>query len=124
MLNPKYLVVLFKNKVRKKIIKKFSNYKNALDFFESQVKKSEEVIFERMFENTRDTSFQIGLIEIGENNHEPFYFNDEYGRNVKIVFEDDGFNLIKLKPHKVDEKIFDIQQNKNGGGTDSFKLAR
>jgi hypothetical protein len=26
--------------------------------------------------------------------------------------EDDGFNLIKLKPHKVDEKIFDIQQNK------------
>jgi hypothetical protein len=112
MLNPKYLVVLFKNKVRKKIIKKFSNYKNALVFFESQVKKSEEVIFERMFENTRDTSFQIGLIEIGENNHEPFYFNDEYGRNVKIVFEDDGFNLIKLKPHKVDEKIFDIQQNK------------
>jgi predicted transcriptional regulator with HTH domain len=112
MLNPKYLVVLFKNKVRKKIIKKFSNYKNSLDFFETQVKNSDGVIFERILENTKQVTFQLGLIELGENNHEPFYFNDEYGRNIKIVFEDEGYNLIKLKPHKVEDKIFDIQQNK------------
>lgn len=112
MLNPKYLVVLFKNKVRKKIIKKFSNYKNCLDFFESETKKGDSVIFERVYENTKEVSWQLGLLEVGKNNNEPFYYSDEYGRNVKIVFEDDNFNLIKLKPHKVEEKVFDIQQNK------------
>lgn len=112
MLNPRYLVVLFKNKVRKKIIKKFSNYKNSLSFFETEVTKSDMVIFEKIFENTKEVSLQIGLVEIGKNNHEPFYFNDEYGRNVKIVFEEEGFNLMKLKPFKVEEKIHDLQQNK------------
>jgi predicted transcriptional regulator with HTH domain len=98
MLKPRYLVVLFKNKVRKKIIKKFSNYKNSLDFFDNQIKNSDEVIFDKRYENTKEVSWQIGLVEIGKNNHEPFYFTDEYGRNVKIVFEDSDFNLIKLKP--------------------------
>ena len=112
MLNPKYLVVLFKNKVRKKIIKKFSNFKNSTNFFETETKKSENVIFEKIYENTKEVTWQLGLVEIGENNHEPFYFNDEYGRNVKIVFEESDFNLLKLKPHRVEEKIFDIQQNK------------
>jgi hypothetical protein len=112
MLNPKYLVVLFKNKVRKKIIKKFSNYKNSLVFFEDQVKNSENVIFNKKYENTKEVTWQIGLIEIGKNNHEPFYYNDEYGRNIKIVFDDPEYNIIKLKPHNLEEKIFDIQQNK------------
>ena len=41
----KYFVVLFKNNVKRKIIKKFSNLKNAKDFFENLKKKSEEVSF-------------------------------------------------------------------------------
>lgn len=112
MLNPKYLVVLFKNRIRKKIIKKFSNYKNSLNFYNNENKKSDDIIFEKIIENTNEVSWQIGLIEIGKNNHEPFYYSDEYGRNIKIVFEESDFNLIKLNPYKVEEKIFDIQQNK------------
>lgn len=112
MLNPKYIVVLFKNKVRKKIIKKFSNHKKSLEFFQSEVKKNGDVIFERIYENTKEVSFQLGLIHIGEKNHEPFYFIDEYGRNVKISLVDEGFNLLHLNPYRVEEKIFDIQQNK------------
>jgi predicted transcriptional regulator with HTH domain len=121
MLKPRYLVVLFKNKVRKKIIKKFSNYKNSLDFFDNQIKNSDEVIFDKRYENTKEVSWQIGLVEIGKNNHEPFYFTDEYGRNVKIVFEDSDFNLIKLKPFKVEEKVFDIQQDKKISVDDLIK---
>ena len=41
----KYFVVLFKNNVKRKIIKKFSNLKNAKDFFENLKKKSQEVSF-------------------------------------------------------------------------------
>ena len=44
---PKYYVVLFKNKTRKKIIKKFSNFKNAEKFYTELTKKSSEVIFSK-----------------------------------------------------------------------------
>jgi hypothetical protein len=47
----KYFVVLFKDNVKRKIIKKFSNLKNAKDFFENLKNKSQEVSFPKKFEN-------------------------------------------------------------------------
>ena len=41
-----YLVVLFKNKTRKKIIKKFITLSRAKNYFKQLVKESEDVIFE------------------------------------------------------------------------------
>jgi hypothetical protein len=112
MLNPKYLVVLFKDRTKKKIIKKFGNSKNATTFFEEQVKKSHDVIFEKQYENGKESSWQIGLIKKGEKSYDPFYYTDEYGRNIKVSLVDEDFTLLRLVPYKEDEKIFDLKQNK------------
>jgi hypothetical protein len=112
MLNPKYLVVLFKDRVKKKIIKKFSNSKNATDFFEGKVKESQEVVFEKRYENGKEHTWQLGLVRIGEKSHEPFYYIDELGRNIKVTLADDDFTLVRLVPYKEEEKVFDLKQNK------------
>ena len=47
MNNDNFLIVLFKNKTRKKIIKKFKTSKRALDFFNKIISESDNVIFNR-----------------------------------------------------------------------------
>ena len=50
MNNDNFLIVLFKNKTRKKIIKKFKTSKRALDFFNKISSESDKVIFNREYE--------------------------------------------------------------------------
>jgi len=58
----KYLIVLFKNKERKKIIKKFKTLSRAKEFFKSKVKDS-NYIFDKRIENGKDCIFELGLLE-------------------------------------------------------------
>jgi hypothetical protein len=57
-----YLIVLFKNKIKRKIIKSYSTEKNALVKFKELIKKNDEVIFEKKVENACDVNFEIGLL--------------------------------------------------------------
>ena len=82
---PKYYVVLFKNKVRKKIIKKFSNLKSAEKFFENQIKLSNDIIFDKAFENGKESSYEIALLQNNENSLDEVYLKEEFGRNIKVV---------------------------------------
>jgi len=107
-----YLVVLFKNKVRKKIINKFVTLKKAKHFYEDLLKKSEEVIFEVQFENGSPCKYEIGIIEMSSNQLVPIYITDEMGRNVKVKLENDGMTLFEISKYKKEELIFDLQQNK------------
>ena len=43
-----YIVVLFKNKTKKRIIKKFITYKRAQQFYSKLKKQSEEVLFDKI----------------------------------------------------------------------------
>ena len=49
-----YLVVLFKNKKKKKIIKKFITLSRAKNYFDGLIEKSNEVIFEVLVENGKE----------------------------------------------------------------------
>ena len=68
-----YLVVLFKNKKRKRIIKKFVTLSRAKLFFNELISKSDEVIFETTIENTKECKFELGLIEMRTNQAAPVY---------------------------------------------------
>ena len=46
-----FLIVLFKNKLKKKIIKKFQIGKSAMNFYDKLISENENVIFEREIEN-------------------------------------------------------------------------
>jgi hypothetical protein len=80
-LDPKYFVVLFKNKVLKKIIKKFSNSKNAKNFFEEKIKNSSSVIFEKKILAGVNTTLEIGLLGPKTTQSDYVYVTDELGRN-------------------------------------------
>jgi len=107
-LNPKYFVVLFKNKVRKKIIKKFSNYNNAKKFFDEEVKKTNEVIFEKKYINGSESILELGLLGPKSQTSDYVYVTDELGRNVRVKFQDETNELIKIVIYKEEEKIYDV----------------
>ena len=47
-----YIIVLFKNKVKKKIIKKFKTFDRAQKFYNNLLSISDEVIFNREYEKS------------------------------------------------------------------------
>ena len=53
-----YLIVLFKNKERKKIINKFKTYQRAKEFFDNQIKNT-KVVFKKGIENGKSCSFEL-----------------------------------------------------------------
>jgi hypothetical protein len=107
-----YLVVLFKNKKRKRIIKKFVTLSRAKLFFNKLMNESDEVIFDVVIENASDCKFELGLIEMATNQSAPVYITDEYGRNIRVMLEDDGMSILQIKPYREEELIFDVQKKK------------
>lgn len=111
-MTPKYYVVLFKNKVRKKIIKKFSNQKNCNKFFEKLMNESSQVIFPKKIENGKPSEFELSVLQNKTSNFNDIYVTDELGRNLKVVFEDDKFEMLKIKSYNIEELIYDTQKKK------------
>lgn len=108
-----YLVVLFKNKERKKIIKKFVTFDKANSFYNKILDSSSKVVFEKKYENGKESEFEIGIIQCGtSNNNTPIYVTDNLGRNIKVKLEDSDYSLIKLSKFKQEEFVFDINRNK------------
>jgi hypothetical protein len=107
-----YIVVLFKNKTKKRIIKKFITYKRAQQFYSKLKKQSEEVLFDKIIENAEDCNFEIGLVELSSKQLFPIYLTDEMGRNVKVKLEDDNMTLVEVSVYKIEEEFFDQQTNK------------
>jgi hypothetical protein len=58
-----YLITLFKNKEKRKIINKFKSIKRALDFFDKLSKSSDEVKFSNKTENASKSLTELGLLE-------------------------------------------------------------
>ena len=63
----KYLVVLFKDKNRKKIINKFKTFERAKNFFDRKISEN-KVTFNKLIENGKSCSFELGILEKGSNN--------------------------------------------------------
>jgi len=108
----KYLIVLFKNKERKRIIKKFKTYERAINFFDSQILKNKEVIFDKSIENGESCSFEIGLLEKDSNNFDLYFIKDDMGRNLKIDLDDPEYKILNISNYRVEELVFDISKNK------------
>jgi hypothetical protein len=107
-----YLVVLFKNKKRKKIINKFVTFSRAKQYYDKLLKESNDVIFNVEVENGMDARYELGLIELSDNQLIPVYMTDEYGRSSKVKLEGDGMTLFNIGYYKKEEKIYDLSKNK------------
>jgi predicted Fe-Mo cluster-binding NifX family protein len=107
-----YMVVLFKNKTKKKIIKKFITFKRAKSFYDNLVKESNEVIFNVEVEAGKECKYEIGLVEMSSKQLVPVYMTDEFGRSVKVKLNEDGMTLFQINPYKKEELIYDIKEGK------------
>jgi hypothetical protein len=106
----KYLIVLFKNKERKKILKKFKTFERANSFFTGLT--NTEVIYDKKVENGEVVDFEIGLLEKDSKDFDIYYKKDNLGRQIKVELDDPEFKIIKVSDYKVEEFLFDIQTNK------------
>jgi hypothetical protein len=104
-----YLIVLFKNKTRKKIIKKFITLSRAKNYFKQLINESNDVIFEVLIENGKECKFELSLIELSTNQSAPVYMIDEFGRSIKIKLEDDGMSILSINPYKEEDLIYDVK---------------
>ncbi len=107
-----YLIVLFENKVKKKIIKKYITFKKANNFYEKLISENNEVIFRKEIVNNNKTNFELGLVELSSKQLLPIYITDEMGRNVKVKLENDDMTLVRISPYNIEETIFDLSKNK------------
>jgi hypothetical protein len=107
-----YLIVLFKNKEKKKIIKKFKTLKRAEKFYESKLKSSSEILFHREFENGVKSSFELGIVSDSPVNIDKMFVKDEFGRQVRVQMETSGFEIVKIRPFFVEELILEYSTGK------------
>lgn len=108
----KFLIVLFKNKKKRKIIKKFISYQKAKEAYKKIIDKSTDVVYDTRVENGLDVVYEVALIDIANQNKFPTYKKDQYGRNLKIQVDETGFSIIEMNDYKKEERIFDVQKNK------------
>ena len=90
----KFLIVLFKNKLRKKIIKKFQTGKRAVEFFDNLISENKNVIFDREVENAEPCVYELAVLEKNSQRLLPTYMTDEFGRNVKVKLENPEYNIM------------------------------
>lgn len=105
-----YLIVLFDNKVKQKIVKKYITFKNAKQYFEKCLMESDEVIFEQIVKNGKVCNYELGLVEMSSKQLVPVYITDEMGRNVKVKLENSGMTLVNISKYRVEEEIYDINK--------------
>lgn len=107
-----YIVVLFKNKTKKKIIKKFITFNRAKLFYDNLIKQSQEVIFDVEIEAGKECKYEIGLVEMSGKQLVPVYMTDEFGRSVKVKLDEEGMTLFQIAPYKKEELIYDVKESK------------
>ncbi len=107
-MNGDYIIVLFKNKQRYKIIKQYKTYKNALTLFKSMIDENKEVVFDVQTENGKDVKYEIALLEKSSAKLIPMFMTDEMGRNVKVDVDNPDYTITKIEGYKIPEKIQNI----------------
>jgi hypothetical protein len=102
-----YLVVLFKNKEKRKIINKFKTKKKAFEFYNKLLTESTDVVFEKTTESGSNVSFELGLLEKKGFSNEKVFIKDELGRTIKIETDSDDYNILKMNHYKLNEEFVD-----------------
>lgn len=105
-----YLVVLFKDRKKKRIIKKFITLRKAKSFFQKKLLESSSVLFPVVVENTKSVNYEIGIVELSSKRLIPIYLTDEFGRNVKVKLDEEGMSLFEISPYQIEEYFYDFQK--------------
>jgi len=104
-----YLVVLFKNKVKKKIINKFQTLNKAQEYFDKMVNQSNKTKFWVEFENGSQSSYEIGLLSKNNKDKVQKFLKDDFGRQIRVNLEDENYNIIGISKYNKPEYILNYK---------------
>lgn len=107
-MDKKYIIVLFKNKKKRKIIKGYNTEKRAQKFFNEKI-KTNDIKFPMVFENAEKVDYELGLLTNQSKIQKTLYTVDELGRNQIVSIEDPDFIFLDIKKYDLEEKIYDWQ---------------
>lgn len=107
-MDKKYIIVLFKNKKKRKIIKGYNTEKRAKKFFNEKV-KTNKIKFPMVFENAEKVDYELGLLTNQSKTQKTLYTVDELGRNQIVNIESPDFIFLDIKKYDIEEKIYDWQ---------------
>jgi hypothetical protein len=116
-----YIVVLFKNRKRKKIIKSFVRKNIAELYFKKICEQSDKVKFNVVVENSLDVTYEVGLLCKNIDTQFQLFSQDDIGRNIKVNLEDSDLQIIKIHRYRVPEKLHDWSTNKRITYDEFFK---
>jgi hypothetical protein len=108
----KFIIVLFKNKKKRKIIKRYDTEKKAIEKYNSLLKLNNNIIFEKLIENAEETNYELGLITNQKKIQESLFLTDELGRNNVVNLENPDYVFTKISKFKIEELIYDWQKSK------------
>jgi len=104
-----YIIVLFKNKKKRRIIKGYTTESNAKKKYEDLLKNN-NVLFPVEFENAEYCVHELGLLTTQRDFQLPLFLTDDYGRNEKVYVEGEShYTFLDVKPYPIEEKIYDWQ---------------
>lgn len=116
-----YIVVLFKNKKRKKIIKSFIKKNTAELYFKKICEQSDKVKFNVEVENSLDVTYEVGLLCKNIDTQFQLFSQDDIGRNIRVTLEDSDLQIIKIHRYRILEKLQDWSTNKRITYDEFFK---
>jgi len=103
-----YSIIIFKNKKKQKTIKNFVTVKRCLDHYNNLINDN-NVNFEIKYENSKPVEYEISIISKLDNQQNSLFSVDELGRNFEVKLLNDEYNILRLDPYMLEEKVFDYQ---------------
>ena len=76
------------------------------------MKESDEVIFDKEYENGVKSNYELAVIEKVSGTLLPVFLKDEIGRTVKVKLEDNDYTITNISLYKQDETFLDYQTKK------------
>jgi len=107
-----FQIVLFKNKIKKKIINKFKTLKKTVAQFNKIVEESNDVIFPVKYENGILSTYELAILEKRKSSDEKLFIKDEFGRQIKVDLDDNDFTINKIVFYDIEEEFLDYQTKK------------
>lgn len=107
-----FLIVLFKNRKKRKIIKRYVTQLNAEKKFNQILSTNSKIIFDKKVENATNSKYELGIITNTTNVQKSLTLKDDLGRNIPVNLDNSEYVFLDIKPYKIEEKIYDYQSKK------------
>lgn len=104
-----FLIVLFKNRKKRKIIKRYHTEKRALAKFNELIKENKSVLFPKLVENAEPSDYEIAILTNKTKIQNSLFLTDDLGRNIPVNLENPEYVFLKIEKYYIEDLIYDWQ---------------